>query len=214
MPPNFKVFTIENLRKINSQRRALSQPTIVGPPVMTKGQVQYVPEGEMGGEPATCYNCHFYNYGRSCRLLGERIQIRKLTYPPKPTADAKQIEYWPCCSAWMRGEPNYGREEFVEELSSVDTMGLGWINAPQPGCAISGANCSGKNEGDDCDHYITNGDDKRAEPTAFCRVLQQQVEGGAVCSAWMDDDWLSYDRAQNILKECDGPATTDSTRER
>lgn len=200
MPPNFLTYKVENLRKVNAQRRTMSQPTLIDVPVLTKGQVQYIPEAEMQKEPATCYNCAFYNYSRSCRLLGPRIEIRKFTDPPQPTADAKQIEYWPCCSAWMKGEPNYGPQKFLDNLTSPDTLGLGWINAPHPGQAISGANCGGSNGGDDCDHYITEGDDKRREPTAFCRVLQQPVECGAVCSAWIDDDWITYDRAQNILR--------------
>lgn len=205
MAENFKVFTVAQLRKINSQRRVLSQPTLCSPPTLTKGQVEYIPEAQMEGEPATCYNCPFYNWGRSCRLMGPRVRIRKFTYPPAATSDAKQIEYWPCCSSWLRGEPNYGPPSFLPEssLSSPDTLGLGWINAPRPGQECGGANCGGKDGGDDCDHYITSRDDKRAEPSAFCRVLQQQVDNGAVCSAWMDDDWVSYDRAQNILRDED-----------
>lgn len=200
---NFKVFTADQLRKINAQRRAMSQPTITDVPVLTKGQVGFVPEAAMEGEPATCYNCEFYNYDRTCKLLGQRTAVKKFIYPPVATADAKRIEYWPCCSEWFKGEPNYGQEEFMDKLSSPDTLGLGWINAPRPGMEISGATCGGKNGGDDCDHYITEGDEKRDEPEAFCRVLQQRVEGGAVCAAWIDDDWISWDRAQNILKETD-----------
>lgn len=203
MPPNFMVFRAEQLRKVNAQRRAASQPTITDVPTLTKGQVMYVPEGQMQGEPSTCYNCAFYNYDRSCRLLGPKVSIKKFIYPQKATADAKRIEYWPCCGEWTRGEPNYGSEQFLGQLSSPDSVGLGWINAPEPGQDMGGANCGGKDGGDDCDHYITEGFDKRAEPTAFCRVLQSQVECGAVCCAWMDDDWLTYDRAQNILRELD-----------
>jgi hypothetical protein len=202
MPNSFLVMKVENLRKWNAQRRALSQPTLMGVPILTKGQVQYVPEGEMGGEPATCYNCAFYNSGRSCRLIGPTIDIRKLVYPPSPTADAKSIEYWPCCSAWVHGEPNYGPEQFMDCPSSPDTLGLGWINAPEIGQDCGGANCGGQSGGDDCDHYMVDGSqDKREYPTGFCRVLQSQVENGAVCAAWMDDDWLDWARAQNILKD-------------
>lgn len=157
----------------------------------------------MGEEPASCYNCSLYNFGRTCQLLGPRVPVKKFLAPPRPTADAKVIEYWPCCSAWLRGDPNSGEEKFNDPLVSADTTGIGWINAPKPGMEYSGANCSGKNGGDDCDHYTTKGWDKREEPTAFCRVLQQEVEGGGVCSAWMDDDWMTFDRAQNILREDD-----------
>jgi hypothetical protein len=168
---------------------------------MEKGEVQYIDEAQMCGEPATCYNCPFYNYGRSCYLMGEDVRLRKFIYPPEKTADAKPIEYWPCCSAWRRGEPSYGTEKFADCLSSVETLGPGWINAPKCGQQIGGANCGGSCGGDDCDHYITKGDDKRAEPTAFCRVLQMQVENGAVCSAWRDDDWLDYQHGAALLKE-------------
>ena len=51
--------------------------------------------------------------------------------------------------------------------------------------------------------YITRGGDKRSEPTAFCRVLQAEVENGAVCAAWADDDQMSWQQAQSILKELD-----------
>jgi hypothetical protein len=203
MPNNFLVYGLDALRKVNSQRRALSQPTITSLPILNKGQVQYIPEGAMEGEPASCYNCPFFNRtGKSCRLIGPSVTIRKFIYPPKPTADAKQIEYWPCCSAWMRGEPNYGPSKFMDCLSSPDTLGLGWINVPELGQDIGGANCGGKDGGDDCDHYCTDGPgDKRDYPTAFCRVLQSQVENGAVCSAWMDDDWVDWTKAQALLKE-------------
>lgn len=200
MPVNFKIFTADNLRKINAQRRALSQPTIRSVPVLNKGQVQYIPEASMEGEPATCYNCQFYNYDRSCRLIGASLLIKKFIYPDPATSDAKRIEYWPCCSAWMRGEPNYGEATFSDCSTSPDTLGLGWINAPEPGLEISGANCGGKSGGDDCDHFCTPGPDKRTYPTAFCRVLQSEVENGAVCSAWQDDDWVDWARAQNILR--------------
>lgn len=202
MPPNFLAFTVANLRKVNAQRRALSQPTVKFTPVLNKGQVLYVPEGQMGGEPASCYNCHMYNFNRSCMIHQKNLTVKKFVYPPQATADAKTIEYWPCCGMWDKGEPNYGPEKFIAS-NSPDTTGLGWINAPKPGQEYGGANCSGKNGGDDCDHYITKGDDKRLEDTAFCRILQQQVEGGAVCAAWQDDDWMSWDRAQNLLKELD-----------
>jgi len=201
MPANFLVYKVENLRKVNAQRRGLSQPELTTVPVLTKGQVGYVPEGAMEGEPATCYNCQFYNYDRSCQFLGERIPVKKLIWPLKATADAKPIQYWPCCSSWMRGEPNTGPQVCREPYVSADQLGLGWINAPRVGQEYGGACCSGKNGGDDCDSYISIGEDKRAESTAFCRVLQQEVEGGAVCTAWMDDDWMSFDRAQNILKD-------------
>ncbi len=203
MPPNFLVYKIKDLRKTNAQRRALSMAKFTDVPILTKDQVMYVPEGAMQGEPSSCYNCAFFNYDRSCQLIGDKVCVKKFVYPPEATADAKRIEYWPCCGMWTRGEPNYGPERFTT-TQSPDSVGLGWINAPAPGQDCGGANCGGKDGGDDCDHYITIGDDKRAEPTAFCRVLQSDVECGAVCTAWKDDDYLTWDKAQNLLKELDG----------
>lgn len=204
MAKNFMVYKIEQLRKVNSQRRALSQPTITDPPILTKGQVLYTPASEMHDEPASCANCRYYNSGRSCQYIGTSIVIKKFIYPKEPTSDAKQIEYWPCCSAHVYGDPNEGPERFIGEPSDPDNLGLGWINAPSLHQEHGGANCGGCNGGDDCDNYITRGSDKRAEPEAFCRVLQQPVENGAVCTAWQDDDWVDWKRAQALIGELDG----------
>jgi len=200
MPNNFLVYKIKQLRKVNAQRRALSQPTIDFVPVLTKGQVLYVPAGKMAGAPASCYNCASYNFGRSCMRIGPEIEVRKFIYPPQPTRDADPIEYWPCCGMWDQGEPNREEETFVSANDPSD-LGLIWINAPEVGQECGGANCGGENGGDDCDNYVTEGEDKPAEPTAFCRVLQCEVENGAVCAAWDDDDKMSWQQAQNILKE-------------
>lgn len=203
MPDNFLIYTAENLRKINSQRRALSQPTITDVPILKPGQVSFTNASQMHDEPASCYNCIAFNYGKSCMKIGPETPIKKFSYPPKPTADAKVIEYWPCCSMHDYGEPNYGSEKFISH-NDPDNVGLGWINAPKPGQKLGGANCGGCNGGDDCDNYITDGPgDKRQYPTAFCRVLQTPVEAGAVCSAWEDDDFVPWDKAMLLLKEID-----------
>jgi len=199
--PGFLAYRIKHLTKVNAQRRALSQPLNRDPQTMSKGEVQYIPEAQMCGEPATCYNCPMFNYGRTCYLMGPDVKLRKFTYPPAATSDAKPIEYWPCCSAWRPGSPNMGAEKFADCILSVETLGPGWINAPKPGQKMGGANCGGKSGGDDCDHYMTDGDDKRIEPTAFCRVLQMDVENGAVCAAWRDDDWLDYNTGSALLAE-------------
>ena len=208
MPHNFLVYKLKHLRKVNAQRRALSQPSVDFVPVLTKGQVLYVPAGKMtaaGGDcaPASCYNCASYNYGKSCMRIGQEIEVRKFTYPTRVTRDAEPIEYWPCCGMWDKGEPNREEETFVSANDPSD-LGLIWINAPEVGQEYGGANCGGQNGGDDCDNYITEGSDKRKEPTAFCRVLQAEVENGAVCAAWADDDQMTWQQAQNILKELDG----------
>lgn len=204
MAEDFKVYTAENLRKINAQRRALSQPDVYIVPTLKPAEVLFVPASEMHDEPATCYNCKEYNYGKSCEYFGSNVSVRRFVYPRTATADAKRIEYWPCCSMWDRGQPNYGPPKFHERIDSPDELGLGWINAPEVGQEISGANCGGSNGGDECDFYITEVADARDTKSGFCRVLQQEVENAAVCAAWRDDDWVDYQRGSALLKELDG----------
>jgi hypothetical protein len=202
MPDGFLVYRDKHLRKVNAIRMANSQPTIDAVPILQKGKVLFVTAAEMDNEPASCANCVFYNSGRSCQLIGPRITVRKFTYPPKATADAKPIEYWPCCGMHTYGEPNYGAETFAAKSDPAE-LDLVWINAPSVGLEHGGANCGGENGGDDCDHYLTAKDDKRDSPTGFCRVLQAEVCNGDVCAAWMDDDEVSWDRAQALIKELD-----------
>ena len=200
MAENFLVYKLKHLRKVNAQRRALSQPTLAGVPVLQKGKVLYVTAAEMDNEPASCSNCIFYNKLGSCQLIGPHVIVRKLVYPPRATPDAKPIEYWPCCGMHTFGQPNAGEEKFLAASDPAE-LDLVWINAPSVGLEHGGANCGGENGGDDCDHYMIAGDDKRDARSGFCRVLQCEVQNGDVCSAWTDDDELSWDRAQNILKE-------------
>jgi len=203
MADDFVVYRAEQLRKVNAQRRALSQPDVYVVPTLKPAEVLFVPASGMGGEPATCYNCKEYNYGRSCEYFGPHVSIRRFIYPRIATADAKRIEYWPCCSMWDRGQPNYGPAKFHERTDSPDELGLGWINAPAVGQEIGGANCGGSNGGDECDFYVTIKADARDTDSGFCRVLQQEVDTGAVCAAWRDDDWVDYQRGSQLLKELD-----------
>jgi hypothetical protein len=204
MSVDFKVYKADNLRKVNSQRRALSQPDRYTVPVLKPAEVLFVPASKMGGEPATCYNCREFNYGKSCELIGPHVPIRSFIYPRNATADAKRIEYWPCCGMWDRGAPNYGPPKFHENLSTPDELGLGWINAPTMGQDIGGANCGGERGGDECDFYVTEEADARDTKEGWCRVLQQDVANGAVCAAWRDDDWVDYARGSALLKELNG----------
>ena len=199
MARNLLIYRAEHLRKINSMRRAISQPDIYTVPVPNKGQVLFVSAAEMHNEPASCYNCAFYNRDKSCQLIGPHVIIRKFIYPPAPTSDSKQIEYWPCCSMQQYGDPHEG-EKFIA-CNPPDQLGLIWINAPKPGQEQGGANCGGSNGGDDCDSYMIEGDDKRDTPSGFCRVLQCEVQNGDVCTQWMDDDRMTWEQAQNILRE-------------
>lgn len=200
MARNLLVYTLKHLKKVNAQRRAMSQPDIYTVPVPDKGEVLFTSAAEMHNEPASCYNCIFYNCGRSCQLIGPHVIIRKFTFPLEATSDSKPIEYWPCCSMHMYGEDNDGDERFLS-TAAPDEMGLVWINAPKVNQSCGGANCGGSNGGDDCDSYMIDGDDKRDAPSGFCRVLQCEVQNGDVCSQWRDDDRLTCDQAQNILRE-------------
>jgi hypothetical protein len=194
MAEGFLEYGARHLPKINSIRRAKSQPDIYTIPTLNKSQVLFVSAAEMRNEPASCANCQFYNWGKSCQLIGERTIVRKFTYG----APDKRIEYWPCCGAHERGAPNYGPPHFLSN-DSPSTLGLLWINAPKVGQELGGANCGGTNGGDDCDYYMTEIDDKRAAPTGFCRVLQSEVANGDVCAAWIDDDRIEWQEAQAIL---------------
>lgn len=190
----FLKYKPKHLPKINSIRRAVSQPDITSLPILTKEQVLFVSAAEMANEPASCYNCRFYNHGKSCGIIGPLTIVKKFVYgePDKP------IEYWPCCGMHEHGEPNYGVEAF-RAANSPSTLGLVWINAPRIGLDYGGANCGGCNGGDDCDLYMVNIDNKREAPTGFCRVLQSEVANGDVCAAWTDDDRVDWQQAQAIL---------------
>lgn len=197
----FPIFTDKQTRKVNAMRRAFSTPASDTPIIPTKGQALFVTAESMNNEPTSCYNCIFYNKGRDCALIGARIPIRKLTYPKEPTADSKQIEYWPCCGMHEYGEPNTGTPVY-RSTDDPDYLDLVWINAPRVGLELSGANCGGVNNGDDCDHYITNGKEEKWESaTGFCRALQTDVAAGDVCCLWGDDDELKWRDAVKIIRE-------------
>jgi len=194
----FLKYKSAHLSKINSIRRAKSQPDIITVPTLDKASVLFVTAAEMCNEPASCYNCKFYNYDKSCGLIGALPKVRKFTYgePDKP------IEYWPCCGAHEHGTPSYGIEAF-RAANSPSTLGLIWINAPRVGQELGGANCGGCNGGDDCDYFMVEGTDKRDEPHGFCRVLQSNVANGDVCAAWNDDDRIEWQEAQAIINKQD-----------
>lgn len=197
----FPIYNEKQVRKVNAMRRAWSLPSSDSPVVPTKGQVLFTTAESMNNEPASCANCIFYNYGKDCSLIGQRIPIRRFVYPATATADSKQIEYWPCCGMQQHGEPNKGTPVY-RATNDPDYMDLIWINAPKIGLDISGANCGGCCDGDDCDHFQTDGDkEKWNSPTGFCRVLQTDVANGDVCTAWQDDDELKWREAVKIIQE-------------
>jgi hypothetical protein len=201
----FPIYGNNQKRKVNAMRMAFSAPESDAPVINTKGEALFTTAEEMDNEPASCYNCQQYNFtAKTCMYIGKRIAIMKFIWPREATADAKQIEYWPCCSYQMFGEPNKG-EAIYKAQSDPDNMGLLWINAPKLGQEYGGANCGGVNGGDDCDHYKTDGDKAKWEsPTAFCRALQINVAAGDVCCQWRDDDKLEWQDAQRLIRELNG----------
>lgn len=205
MPKNFLEYGPQHLSKVNAQRLANSLVKIKSTPVLEKGQVAYSSAESAHNEPRSCYNCWMFNEkASSCKLFGPDIRIEKFTYPPKHELDSKPIEYWPVCSMWDWGHHNEGAAIYKERpYDNPEDTGLGWVNAPEVGLPLSGSCCGGQNGGDDCDSYITKGEDKRAEPTAFCRVLQQNVENMGCCTAFLDDDWISWQKGQDLLKDLD-----------
>jgi hypothetical protein len=196
----FPIYDERQIRKVNAMRRAASLPSVESAPIPSKGDVLFTTAEEQNDEPSSCYNCVFYNYGKSCSLIGPRVKIRKFIYgkPDKP------IEYWPCCGMNFHGEPNKG-EPIFRGNSDPDYLGLIWINAPKVGQEYGGANCGGVNGGDDCDHYFVEGKEKKWDSaTGFCRALQTTVAAGDDCAHWDDDDKLDWRQAQKIIEELDG----------
>lgn len=195
----FLVYRGENLRKINSIRRVISAPDAKLPPILNNGQVLFSSASSADCEPRSCYNCPFFNYEKNCSLLDPSLTIKKFTWPPEASADSKQIEYWPVCGYWVKGEPNYGEPGRKASLNPEDA-GLCWINAPKPGQEAGGACCGGQNGGDDCDFFMTPMPDKREADTGFCRVLQRDVNNMDCCSCWIDDDVVHWQTAMERFK--------------
>jgi len=197
----FPIYAASEIRKVNAMRIAKSLPDVYSPIVPTKGQALFTTAESMNHEPASCYNCQFYT-GAHCSLIGPRLPIRKLTYPREATADAKPIEYWPCCSMHLYGEPKGIGGKGTEDPDYLDLI---WINAPKPGQEQGGANCGGCDGGDDCDHYSVEGRQEKWESsTGFCRALQTTVACGDLCTLWSDDDELEWREAVRIIGEQDG----------
>jgi hypothetical protein len=195
----FLSYQDRHLDKINSIRRVISAPDAKLPPILNNGQVTFSSAADAHDEPRSCYNCTFYNYGRSCKLLGQSLKIKTFIFPPEATDDSIRIEYWPVCSYWVPGEPQYGPEVNIASLNP-DDAGLCWINAPRLGLDYSGSCCGGQNGGDDCDYFMVPGPDKRSFESGFCRVLQRDVQNMDCCSGWRDDDLLDWRTAQERMK--------------
>lgn len=194
----FVKYDEEQLPKVDSMRRDKSQPNFYGIPILHDQDVMFTRASELGGKPASCYTCHMQQSDQTCALMGPAIKVQKVT---GSRDSGEPIEYWPCCGMHDYGDPQTGKPSYVKELSSPQTLGLVWINAPKPGQKYGGANCGGVNGGDDCDHYMIKGrKEKWDAPDGHCRVLQHQVDGGDVCTAWHDDDELQFPEAQRLIK--------------
>lgn len=201
MSEDFKIYKAENLRKINSLRRVNSGPGERDVPVLEESSILFSAAAEAHDEPRSCYNCFMFNAAeKSCAILGPDIHIEKLIWPPEPTPDSKQIEYWPVCGYWIHGSPNYGPAVHNARINP-DAAGLGWVNAPKVGLSRSGSCCGGRNGGDECDYWVTEEADARDADFGFCRVLQRDTANMDCCSAFRDDDWVDWQIAQERFCE-------------
>lgn len=191
------------VRKVNAIRIGQSRPDLREPPILDEGAVLFSSAASADNEPRSCYNCQFFNFEKSCKLLGKDVEIHKFTWPEEVRDGAKPIEYWPVCGYWVKGEPNYGVAQYSENKVSPDDAGLGWVNAPEVGQEQGGSSCGGANGGDDCDLWMIEdpSGDKRAAKTGFCRVLQKETGCMDCCSAWQDDDWLNWNLVQERFRE-------------
>lgn len=208
-PGGFIEYGKEQLPKVDSMRRDKSQPDFYGIPILHDSDVLFTTAAELGDKPASCYTCKEHTRDFTCERLGPSIKVTKVT-GSRDSGDP--IEYWPCCSLQeYTDSPRSKPTEYHDALDGPDEIGLIWINAAEVGQPFGGANCGGGNGGDDCDHYITQGNvEKWDAPEGICRVLQHTVRNGDVCTAWRDDDILQWQDAQQLM---DGD-TVDTVQKR
>lgn len=186
--PN-RLATAKDLPKWNAERDARSKLSSDAPIIVDKGMVSFSPGETRSGQPESCYNCVYMNRDNTCALMSPEIRVEKFIWPPEKKPGEIQIEYWPWCGKYVFGPPNSGEAYHCADLAP-DDIGLTWINAPDPDQKFGGANCGGVNGGDNCDNY----------QDGFCRVLQQNVKPDDACAAWQDDDEVTWQRAQELLK--------------
>lgn len=198
-PGGFVEYGPEQLPKVNTQRRDMSQPDFYGVPIISDAEVLLTSAEELGNKPASCYTCREHTKDFTCERLGPDIKVSTVI-GSKDHGD--QIEYWPCCSLQEYTDtPRQGEVHYRDILDTPDTIGLVWINAPEVGQKYGGANCGGVNGGDDCDRYRTKGSvEKWNSAQGLCVVLQHTVDAGMVCAAWDDDDVLEWTDAQDLMK--------------
>jgi hypothetical protein len=196
-PGGFIEYGPEQLPKIDSMRRDKSQPDFYGIPILSDADVLFVRASEIGDKPASCYTCQKQQADETCFLLGPEIKVSKVIGHQE---SGDPIEYWPCCGTHQYGPPRTDKPVYSDQLSSPESLGLIWINAPKVGQKFGGSNCGGVEGGDDCDHYLVRSGDKWESTQGTCRVLQHTVDAGDDCSAWRDDDQLNWDEAQQLMQ--------------
>jgi hypothetical protein len=196
-PGGFIEYGKEQLPKVDSMRRDKSQPDFYGIPILQDADVLFVRASEIGDKPASCYTCQKQQSDETCFLMGPEVKVQKVV-GHKESGDP--IEYWPCCGAQQYGPPRKDKPVYSDQLSSPESLGLIWINAPELGQEYGGSNCGGVKGGDDCDHYMVKSGDKWENPQGYCRVLAHMVDAGDDCSAWRDDDELTWNDAQQLMK--------------
>lgn len=193
------VYQPKHLVKINAMRQAESVEAPPGRRV-TKGQVLYVTAASRNDEPNSCYNCIFFNAAKKrCALMSDGVIIRKLT----TGLPFKAIDYFPVCGYQVYGKPNGANHPAPEYPLDPDYAGLIWTNVPEYGKALGGVSCGGQNNGDDCDYWepLTNVKSKRDETLGICKLLDCPTNNGDCCAAWQDDDAMSWQNAQTILRK-------------
>ncbi len=180
-----------DLDKINALRTAKTRPDFYGIPILTEADVLFVTAASRQHRPNWCGNCVMMNSQDStCMVYSPNIKIQTFVIEPQ--------KFWPVCGKHEFGEPHKGEPMRMAE-SDPDAGGLIWVNTPNDGREEGGTTCGGLNNGDDCDYYSVPGEDKRDFDMGECRVLQKDVEGGACCSAWQDDDLLTWAEAQEHI---------------
>lgn len=196
-PGGFPVYpaTKATAKKWNAQRRAESLVQISKVPILDKASVLFETGEHWRDRPCSCYTCEKLNLAAgTCYLHGPKIRTVRFI--------AEGIEYWPDCGKAQFGEPNQGEAKYSGYRDDPDYTGLCWINAPKPGLEYSGANCGGANNGDDCDFYDTIGDVAKWDaPTGICRILKTEVANNDRCSAWVDDDLISWQKGQQLIEK-------------
>lgn len=204
MPPKGKgtvtdvLAKADSLPKWNAERDIRSRLQSDDLPIMDKGQVQFKTGESCSLQPASCYNCVFMNRDNTCAIMSPEIRVEKFVWPEQPKTGEIQIEYWPWCGRHTWGRPPQSDPYHCADEDPND-LGLTWINAPSLGLKYGGANCGGTNGGDNCDNYQSDEKPDQSH-VGFCRVLQQNVRPDDRCAAWQDDDEVTWQRAQEVLK--------------